>query len=56
MVFYAIPIVEHRGFSGGSVIKNPHANAGDAGSSLCQEDPLEEEMTTHSTILAWEIL
>ena len=23
--------------------------------SLCQEDPLEEEMVTHSTILAWEI-
>ena len=32
MVFYAIPIVEYRGFSGGSVIKNPPANAGDAGS------------------------
>jgi hypothetical protein len=32
MVFYAIPIVEHRGFSGGSVIKNPPANTGDAGS------------------------
>ena len=24
--------------------------------SLCQEDPLEKEMTTHSNILAWEIL
>ena len=23
--------------------------------SLRQEDPLEEEMTTHSSILAWEI-
>ena len=23
--------------------------------SLCQEDPLEEEMATHSSILAWEI-
>ena len=22
---------------------------------LCWEDPLEEEMTTHSSILAWEI-
>ena len=22
--------------------------------SLCQEDPLEEEMTTHSSILAWK--
>ena len=24
--------------------------------SLHEEDPLEEEMTTHSSILAWEIL
>ena len=24
--------------------------------SLSQEDPLEKEMTTHSSILAWEIL
>ena len=23
--------------------------------SLCQEVPLEEEMTTHSSILAWKI-
>ena len=23
--------------------------------SLCQEDPLEEEMATHSSILAWRI-
>ena len=28
---------------------------GDAGSILDQEDPLEEEMTTHSSILAWRI-
>ena len=29
-------------------------NAGDAG-LICQEDPLEKEMATHSSILAWEI-
>ena len=23
--------------------------------SLCQEDPLEKEMATHSSILTWEI-
>ena len=23
--------------------------------SLCQEDPLEEKMATHCSILAWEI-
>ena len=32
---------------------NLPANAGDAGSSW--EDPLEKEMATHSSILAWEI-
>ena len=30
--------------SGGSVVKNSPANAGDAGRSLGQEDPLEKEM------------
>ena len=23
--------------------------------SMCQEDPLDEEMATHSSILAWEM-
>ena len=30
-------------------------NAGDMGSTLYGEDPLEKEMATHSGILAWEI-
>ena len=37
------------------VVKNPPANAGDArdmGQSLGQEDTLEYEMATHSSILA----
>ena len=45
-------------FSGGSVVKNPPASAEgvrDSGSTLGQEDPLEEEMVTHSTILAWKV-
>ena len=37
------------------MIKNPPANAGDAGSVLNQEDPLEEETATHSSVLAWRI-
>ena len=37
------------------MVKNLPANAGDAGQSLGQEDPLEKEMTMHSSILAWEI-
>ena len=36
------------------VVKNPPANAGDTGSILGQEDTLEEEMATHSYILAWK--
>ena len=43
------------GLLGGSVVKNPPANVGDVGSILGQEDPLEKEMATHSSILAWEI-
>ena len=40
------------------MVKNPPANAEDirdSGSTLGQEDALEEEMVTHSTILAWKI-
>ena len=41
------------------VVKNPLANARDVGDPvrfLGWEDPLEEEMATHSNILAWKIL
>ena len=42
------------------VVKNPATNAGDSRDmgqvgSLGWEDPLEKEMATHSSILAWEI-
>ena len=46
------------GFPGGSAVKNPPTNAGASGDtvqSLSWEDPLAEEMATHSSILAWEI-
>ena len=43
------------GFLGGSVVKNPPANAGDRVQSVGQEDPLEEEMAAHFSILAQEI-
>ena len=43
------------GFPGGSVVKNPLVNAGDPVGSVGQKDPLEEEMATHSSILAWRI-
>ena len=44
------------GFPGGSALKNLPANAGDAGdtgSNPGWEDPLEEEMAAHPSILAW---
>ena len=53
------------GFLGGSVLKNLPANAGDVGDmvwslgsilrSLGQDDPLEKEMATHSSVFAWKI-
>ena len=43
------------GFPGGSVVKNPPAMQEMWVQSLGQEDPLEKEMATHSSILAWEI-
>ena len=40
------------------MVKNPSVNAGDireVGSIPGQEDPLEEGMATHSSVLAWRI-
>ena len=42
------------GFPGDSVVKNSFANA-NAVPSLGREDPLEKDMVTHSSILAWRI-
>ena len=45
-------------FLGGSVVKNPptvQELQETQVQSLGQEDPLEAEMATHSSILAWEI-
>ena len=47
-----------KGFPGNAVVRNPLASSGDtrvAGSILGWEDPLEKEMATHSSILAWKI-
>ena len=48
----------NEGFPGGSVVKNPPVNAGNA-RDKCSipngEDPLENEMATHSSILPWTI-
>ena len=43
------------GFPGGAVAKNPTAMQQMQVRSLCQEDSLEEETATHTSILAWKI-
>ena len=45
------------GFPDGSVVKNPPASVETQEMwvpSLGQEDPLEEEVAPHSSVLAWE--
>ena len=43
------------GFAHSSVGKESACNAGDHVQLLGWEDPLEKDMATHSSILAWEI-
>ena len=40
---------------GGAVVKNPPAMQQTQVQSLGWEDPLEKEMATHFSVLAWEI-
>ena len=49
------PRDQTQGISGGSVVKNPPGNAGDAGSTPGSGRLLGEEMATYSSILAWRI-
>ena len=44
-----------KGFPGSSVVKNPPAMQETWVESLGKEDPLEDEMATHSNTFAWEI-
>ena len=50
-----IYIYKIKGFPGGSDGKESACSAGDPGLIRCQEDPLEKETATHSSVLAWEI-
>ena len=57
---WRIPWTEEPGFPSSSVVKNTPTihRQGDTDpwvGSLGQEDPLEKEMVTHSSILAWRI-
>ena len=57
-VMYLESWKEYVGFQGGTSGKESAYNAGDVrdtGSIPGSEDPLEEGMTTHSSILAWRI-
>ena len=44
------------GFPGGSNGEESACSAGDQVQSLGQKEPLEKEMATHSSTLAWRIL
>ena len=44
-----------KNFPDGSVVKDPPASARNLSSIPGQEDPLEKEMVTYCSILAWEI-
>ena len=49
-------VLKKWGFPGGSAMKSPLVMQEMRVRSLGQEDPLEKEIATHSSILAWEIL
>ena len=48
-------LLQSKGLSGGSVVKNPPAKEDVRVQSLGQEDVLEKEMATRSSTLAWKI-
>ena len=57
-MFLLEDICDCLGFPGGSEVKKLPANTGDtkdAGLILGREDPLEEKMAAHTSILAWRI-
>ena len=51
----SIPFITYLGFPSGSMVKNPLAMQETRVQSLGQKDPLEKEMATYCSILAWEI-
>ena len=52
---FMVGVIVLMSFPGGSGVKNLPAHVGDSGMTLGQEDLVEEEMATHTSILAWEI-
>ena len=56
MFYLQLPRADNGVSQVAQMVKNIPANAGSAGSISGSERPLEKEMATHSSILAWEIL
>ena len=52
-MFLSYVNINSRGFPGGSVVKNPPAMQETWVQSLGREDPREEGMATHSSVLVW---
>ena len=52
MKFPEVELLDNMGFPGAHMVKNPPAVQETWVLSLGQEDPLEEHMATHSSILA----
>ena len=55
LVFLVAGFYKCSGFPSGSVVKSLPAMQAMWVWSLGQEDPLEKEMATHSSIIAWKI-
>ena len=55
MCLHSLPSPVFLGFPGGSDGKESACNVGDLGSIPGWDDPLEEGMATHSSLLAWRI-
>ena len=54
LIYVSVYFTTSLGFLGGLVVKNLPAMQETQVPSLGWEDPLKEEMATHSSILAWE--
>ena len=54
-IFEGRVLQQQQGFPSGSVVKNSPVKQETRVQSLSREDPLEKEMATCSSILAWEI-
>ena len=55
MFYLQLPRADNGVSQVAQMVKNIPANAGNAGSISGSERPLEKEIATHSSILAWEI-